>query len=296
MTDHEYARCDRFVDTVVTNHLDEFAAKCFEEEHDFQKEALRLLCRLYRDCPKEEKTLRKQLKEILRMLVVTHIVSTTFGIPDACARTVLPRLQQGGHPAQFGSYPSPRVASHQLKFYFSRVRHDAYHKILKYLNSLLKAATDKSLTWLTTFCIILGFAMVLEDCQQLVHVRSNARVTRHQRDAFTASQETIMECRNIDEQFQFLVALFHNKYHKRNVTFAKLSDYIDTRPQDGPEIAFIHGLQNLMAAQADYLRMQKSTTIPVDHRQQYTSRLIARFLDNFMGLQLGSQGHISHLP
>ncbi|KAF2222157.1 hypothetical protein BDZ85DRAFT_283266 [Elsinoe ampelina] len=291
-----YAQCDQFINRIISHHLGEFADKCFEDEHIFQQELLRLVCVLYRDAPRTETVLREQLKEVLRMLIATNIMTTTFSIPkDIFATTILPHLKRGGSANEFGDYPSPRIASHQLKFYFSRIRHDAYLRILAYLNSKLKAWTNKEATWLTAFCIVLGFAMVLEYCQQLIHMRSDARILRGQRDIWAARHETLMECKTIDEQYAFLVALFHNKYHMRNVSYAKLSDYIGTRPEDGAEITFIHGLQNLMASQADYLRAKKSTNLPVDHRQAYTSRLVTRLLDNFMGLQLGSDPRFTQI-
>ncbi|PNS17794.1 hypothetical protein CAC42_3189 [Sphaceloma murrayae] len=290
MRQDEYVRFDQFVDEVVSQHSEQFATKCFEDEHVFQQEALRLLCKLYRERPPNDENLHLMLHQALRLLVVTRIMSNVISIPLDHFRSIAPQLSQIAQPQDYGAFVVPRVAAYQLKYYFSQIRNEAYIKVLKYMHGRFRAGEDKKATWIIMFCLVLVMAMVLEDCQQLIHIRGEARINRGQKEAFTARTEAALECRNIDNQFGFLVNIFHCKYRKKNAQFARLSDYTASRPQDGPEITFIHGLQNLMAQEAEYLREQNNVVIPPSNITKYTSRLIARFLDNFMGLQLGSQG------
>lgn len=54
----ENLQFERFLDLVVDQHLDQFAAKFYEKEYNFPKAALRLLCELFRNTtPRRDKVL-----------------------------------------------------------------------------------------------------------------------------------------------------------------------------------------------------------------------------------------------
>jgi len=119
--------------------------------------------------------------------------------------------------------------------------------MLRRLHSILRTGGDKAKTWMAAFCIIVGLAMVLEECQILLQLRCDARVRRGQIDTAGAERWAIEECRSIDEGFRFLVSLFHCKYRRKNKPSARLSEYLDRLAPESPAQVFVRELQSLCA-------------------------------------------------
>jgi len=124
--------------------------------------------------------------------------------------------------------------------------------MLRRLHTILRTAGDKAKTWVAAFCIIIGLAMVLEECQILIQLRSDTRVRRSQIDTAGAERWASGECRDIDQGLDFLVSLFHCKYRRKNRPSAKLQEYLDRLAPGGPEQVFVRELQNLRAEHREY--------------------------------------------
>ena len=190
--------------------------------------------------------IRADLHNILRMIVCTYIMGTTLAIPDEYRDAVISTLSSGNR-LDYSSWTSPRVASMQFKYYVSSLRTTTYERMLRRLHSILRTGGDKAKTWVAAFCIIVGLAMVLEECQIPLQLKCDARVRRNQMDIAGAERWASEECRSIDEGFRFLISLFHCKYRRKNRANAKLHEYIDRLTPESPELVFVRGLQTLCA-------------------------------------------------
>jgi hypothetical protein len=102
-----------------------------------------------------------------------------------------------------------------LKFYFAVLRSNIYEKILKWRQQVLHTSGKKDDSWLTSFCAMLGFAMVLEEVQRTLQIQADAKIAKDEMPYDQAETEARNACERIDDRFQLLVGLFQCKYRDR---------------------------------------------------------------------------------
>lgn len=205
---------------------------------------------------------------------------------------VVSYLMQNAVPEAYSEYTSPRMGNMQLKFFFAIIRDKMYEKTLQLLDTILRSGGNKKETWMRSFCIIIGIALVLEQCQRLLHLQASDRYIRHK----LTDADPCRECKDIDERFDFLVRIFHSKYKIRRQPKAKFQDYKGCISSYA-ERSFMEGLYELgcnkckfpignhgsglssLGVFADqYLAYRKAVPIAHENYPYYSSRLVAGFL------------------
>lgn len=156
------------------------------------------------------------------MLLITYIMGHTLTIVQETLPTVINHVRLTQTPEEYHTitpdYPrhtSPRLANRQLKFFFAVLRNNIYEKILKWQQQTLHTAGKKENTWLQAFCVMLGFAMVLEEVQRLIQIQANASYVKAEMSEEDAQRQAYNACERIDERYKLLIGLFQCKYRDR---------------------------------------------------------------------------------
>ena len=149
------------------------------------------------------------------MMIITYIMGHTLTILEDTLVSVLSSIRLSARPDQALRHTSPRLANRQLKFFFSVLRNNIYEKILKWQQQTLHNSNKKEATWVPAFCVMLGFAMVLEEVQRTIIIQADAKATKGESTADQAETEAENACGRIDERFKLLVGLFQCKYRDR---------------------------------------------------------------------------------
>jgi hypothetical protein len=74
---------------------------------------------------------------------------------------------------------------------------------------------SKDSTWLPTFCVMLVFAMVLEEVQCTIQIQADTEVQKLKVSSDEAQLEARNACGRIDSQFSLLTNLCHRKYRDK---------------------------------------------------------------------------------
>ena len=122
-------------------------------------------------------------------MIVTYIMGHTLTLMEETAERVIANLKYSPKPNQLMPHTSPRLANRQLKFFFAILRNNIYSKILRWQQQTLHTSGKKESTWLTSFCAMLGFAMVLEEVQRTLQVQADAKVKRKEMSEEQANAE-----------------------------------------------------------------------------------------------------------
>lgn len=146
------------------------------------------------------------------MLIITYIMGHTLTIAEDTLSAVLSTVNYTG---RLEKHTSPRLANRQLKHYFAHLRREAYLKILRSQQRILRDTGSATDHWLVSFCTLLGFAMVLEECQRTIQIQADARVVKGEMEAAGAQAEAVQNCARIDARFAFFVWAFRKKYSKK---------------------------------------------------------------------------------
>jgi hypothetical protein len=150
------------------------------------------------------------------MLIITYIMAHTLTIVDDTLDAVLDEVRwTPPPPGHREPFTSPRLANRQLKFYFAVLRSNIYGKILKWQQQVLHTSGKKEESWLTSFCAMLGFAMVLEELQRTIMIQADAKIIKEEMPEMEALFEAENACARIDKQYRLLVGLFQHKYRAR---------------------------------------------------------------------------------
>jgi hypothetical protein len=159
--------------------------------------------------------LKQLLRKIIRMLIVTYIMGHTLTITQETLPMVHAHLRSSYKPANVAPHTSPRLANRQLKFFFHVIRNQIYEDILKWQQATLHTSGGKDTTWLSTFVVMLAFAMVLEEAQRTIQIQADAKYRKRERSYDEAQQEASNACERIDARFQLLIGLFQCKYRDK---------------------------------------------------------------------------------
>lgn len=149
------------------------------------------------------------------MMIINYIMARTLTIAEDTLYTVLSSVRHSHRPESVPRHTSPRLANRQLKFFFAVLRNNIYEKLLKWQQATLHSAGKKDATWLQTFCVMLGFAMVLEDVQRTIQLQAETAFKRGEQTHEYAFQQASNACERIDARFKLLVGLFQCKYRDR---------------------------------------------------------------------------------
>lgn len=149
------------------------------------------------------------------MMIITYIMGHTLTIVEETLPSVLTNIKFSVRPTQSMRQISPRLANRQLKFFFAILRNNIYSEILRWQQQTLHTSGKKEGTWLTSFCAMLGFAMVLEEVQRTLQIQADAKVAKKELPADVANAEACNACERIDKRFKLLVGLFQCKYRDK---------------------------------------------------------------------------------
>lgn len=149
------------------------------------------------------------------MLIITYIMGHTLTITQDTLPMVHSHLRSGYKPTNLAPHTSPRLANRQLKFFFHVLRNQIYEDILKWQQATLHTSGGKNTTWLSTFVVMLAFAMVLEEAQRTMQIQADAKWRKRECSYDEAQQEASNACERIDARFALLIGLFQCKYRDK---------------------------------------------------------------------------------
>lgn len=235
-----------FVENMVSNDIVDFQDMTCVGEDTFLADLLTLLCELYLGLGTEEQNidLRKDVHLVLKMIVLTHIIGHAITIEKDAQDSVISRLVRDNDPSLYQEWTSPRMANIQLKQIFSEIRDEIMRLTLNRLHQIFRSAKDKNRTWLSSFVIMLGIAMVSEDYQHLLYIQADHYISQNEKTEYDAKWDAREGCTQIDEGFEFLEKLFHSKYRPRHQTKAKFTEW-HMKAFHQAEATFIHRLEDL---------------------------------------------------
>lgn len=214
-------------------------------------------------------------------------------------------LRSGYKPTNLATHTSPRLANRQLKFFFHVLRNQIYEDILKWQQATLHTSGGKNTTWLSTFVVMLAFAMVLEEAQRTMQIQADAKWRKRECSYDEAQQEASNACERIDARFALLIGLFQCKYRDKKWVRGGSFGPQTPRLRDPVEHNFCSQLRELLderrKSNADtipvsplltktlemHLRSRKDVPFSSQTQCQYTTRLVARFLLPFLDLPVG---------
>ncbi|KAF7185484.1 Satratoxin biosynthesis SC3 cluster transcription factor SAT20 [Pseudocercospora fuligena] len=280
---------DYLKDLLEPFHLNELGPSFYAEENEvdqdmFQCRVLDMMSRLYIGTGDDK--LKLLLRDILRMMVITWIMGHTLTITEDTLRPVINNVRHSRTPNDYElqDFHSPRLANRQLKFFFGVLRNQIYEKLLKWLQQTLHTAGKKEQTWLQSFCVILGFAMVLEEIQRTLHCHADASIVRNEATPEQAEVQAVNSCKTIDDRFKLLIGLFQCKY--RDKKWGEYGSFGNGTPELKEPIArdFCSTLRNLVEYKQGHLRSRENVPFSHDNQCLYTTRLTARFLLPFLDL------------
>ncbi|KAF2499762.1 hypothetical protein BU16DRAFT_282695 [Lophium mytilinum] len=268
---------DRYIDLIVDKHLPVFAHNHLGyEQHDFQLKLFLMMTQLK---PKAEDE-KKLLREVFKLVVVTYIMARTFTIAEDTREESLRKLRSYQPGIYAEEFCSPRMTNRQLKYFFCRLQQTIMQNVLNKLQQIFKSSKgcDK---WTAAFCAILGLAMAHEDNQQTIHLVMETRAASLEILPQEAKAQSELACKDIDEQFAFVMAIFRWKYNR---SYNPLKDSeIDwmSKLKDAGAIKFVRDVAGLVTENSDYLYRRQHVSIAQENQGQYGSRLTAQFLLSF---------------
>lgn len=158
------------------------------------------------------------LAKLIKMMIITYIMGHTLTISEETSWSVASAIQHSWRPDRFPQHTSPKLANRQLKFFFSILRNQVYENVLNWQQQTLHSSGKKDQTWLPAFCVMLGFAMVLEEVQLTMYLQADAKAQKPGVSQAEADTEAHNACGRIDDRFNLLVGLFQCKYRAREWT------------------------------------------------------------------------------
>ncbi|KAF2433321.1 hypothetical protein EJ08DRAFT_74714 [Tothia fuscella] len=274
------SRYDKYISMIVDKHLDKFADRVFKfEKDDFQGRMFRLMVSLQPD-KRDEIAL---LRDIYRLQVVTYMMGRAPAIPRSQHKALYNLHYANLHrDIVYSANCSSKMVNRQLKFLFSALFNQIMESVLKRLQQILRSSSGGA-KWTSAFCAILGLAMCFETIQKTVHGNQDIQAKKGLMTEWEAAQRAEESCRMIDQKFGFITNLFRWKYHRG---FNPLRDWEDGKVQStlgDSGTDFVRAVAGLVNEKYDFLYEKQHIAILKDNQDNYTSRLVARFLLSFWG-------------
>ncbi|KAG9649477.1 hypothetical protein KCU64_g9426, partial [Aureobasidium melanogenum] len=282
-------KLEDYVDNIVDQYLEIFQVQAYYGEEDtcamFQNELLRALCSLYTSLPDEDddNKLKGDLRHVLRMLILTCIMDHPITISESSLPVTIASMHSHNNPHIYSSWTSPFLANRQLKYFFAEMQTQQYNRTLNRLHQILRKAGDKNKLWMSSFVLMLGIAIVLENCQHLLWIKADAKVARKETTGVDAAWEARSHCAEMDDGFEFLCKLYHCKYrgkHRQKTRYEELKNKT-SRPA---EQVFADRIYEIVDRNGGYLLHRQNLTVNGMQDNNHASRLVARFLVELMGL------------
>ncbi|KAH0387715.1 hypothetical protein KCU92_g1525, partial [Aureobasidium melanogenum] len=282
-------KLEDYVDNIVDQYLEMFQVQAYYGEEDtcamFQNELLRALCSLYISLPDEDddNKLKGDLRHVLRMLILTCIMDHPITISESSLPVTIASMHSHNNPHIYSSWTSPFLANRQLKYFFAEMQTQQYNRTLNRLHQILRKAGDKNKLWMSSFVLMLGIAIVLENCQHLLWIKADAKVARKEATGVDAAWEARSHCAEMDDGFEFLCKLYHCKYrgkHRQKTRYEELKNKT-SRPA---EQVFADRIYEIVDRNGGYLLHRQNLIVNGMQDNNHASRLVARFLVELMGL------------
>lgn len=234
-------------------------------------------------------------------MIITYIMGRTLTISEETLPSVLSNIKLSFRPQETKRHTSPRLANRQLKFFFALLRLEVFNEILRWQQHTFHTSGSKQATWLTSFCALLGLAMVLEEVQRTLQIQADAKFRKNEMAQEEAIEEACDACGRIDERFELLVRIFGWKYPLKkfgdgsfgpgtpefggkaeNRFLAQLRTLLEENGKHPKCHSFSCQPEIVDTGLADHLASRRSVECLYENQCQYTSRLVARFLLPFL--------------
>lgn len=277
---NEEKRFDKYVSDIVDHHIDAFGAICWvEDDNDFQENLFRLITRVKPKTDDEAKLLR----EVLRLIVCTFIMSHTLTLSEEDKHAALSKMQSyKGRESYVENFTSPRMTNRQLKYFFNRIHGNIMCAVLNKLQQIFKSSKgcDK---WIMAFIVVIGMCMAHEDQQKTIHLIMETKSKIERWDRKEAQARAELACRDIDSRMGFITQIFRWKYNRKcnPLRDANLDWEKEVGFGDASSVNFVRQVAQLIKENIDFLQVRQGVSISEHNQTKYTSRLVGRFLLSF---------------
>ncbi|KAF2844055.1 hypothetical protein T440DRAFT_484466 [Plenodomus tracheiphilus IPT5] len=281
LTFEDEKRCDEYITRIVDHHLDAFGELCWEEEDNggFPQKLLQLMANL---SPRMNNK-AKLLHEVLRLIVVTFIMSHTLTMVEEKKEKTLARMISYLPKSYEQDYTSPRLINRQLKFLFSRLQHSIQATVLQILEQVFKYPKDRD-GLVAAFVAVLGMSMTQEDRQITIHSVTSTSSSAEGINEEIAQKEAVVACESIERVTHAVQDVFQSRYSQEFDLLRNADDswIPETGFSNPSSIKFVREVLQLTKENLHFL--QERQQVPLSHHNQtkYSTRLVARFLLLFM--------------
>lgn len=182
--------------------------------------------------------------------------------------TAISMMQSHNNPQVYGTWTSPMLANRQLKYFFSEMQTQQYNKSLNRLHQILRKAGDKNKLWMSSFVLMLGIALVLEQCQHLLWIKADAKVARRESSSIDAEWEARSHCNEMDDGFEFLCKLYHCKYrgkHRQKTRYEELKN----KTSNAAEAEFAEKIYDIVDRNGEFVDLSLTRN---EHSANFPSR------------------------
>lgn len=159
------------------------------------------------------------------MLVLTCIMDHPISMSAPYQNQAISMMQNYNNPQAYNEWTSPLMANRQLKYYFSEMQTQQYNKSLNRLHQILRSARDRNKLWMSSFVLVLGIALVLEQCQCMLWLKADHKVAKNEITPTEAAWEARGHCAEIDDGFEFLCKLYHCKYRGKHRKLTRFEEW-----------------------------------------------------------------------
>lgn len=237
------------------------------------------------------------------MMLITFIMGHTITFSNDTVVGVFDAIRHSPKPKTVSPHTSPRLATQQLKFFFCVLRNQMYENVLNWQQQTLHSSGKKEATWLPAFCVMLGFAMVLEEVQRTIYIQADSKSYKGEMSFEQANIEAFNACERIDNRFKLLVGLFQCKYRDRKWdmgSFGRGTPEFNTAAENifcnqvyrlllekrkfHGDVTLSSGTSLNVSSAGDHLSNRENVPLGAENQCRYTSRLVARFLLPFLNL------------
>lgn len=166
---------------------------------------------------------------MFKFIISRFFISRTWFIPEDEKFDTLRQLSSYREGEDYGKCCSPRMTNKQIKSVFNTLHSRYLVAVLKCLQTELRWSHG---CWTTCFILILGLAMVTEDCQMVMHATTDSFVKMGKYNQWEGNKKSEYHARNQDERLQFFTALFRLKYTKNNFNPIRDPDLVNAKAKE----------------------------------------------------------------
>ena len=155
-------------------------------------------------------------------------------------------------PRALDACNSPKLLTKEVKFLLAELQRGLFKEILKKIEKLLRASNTNKATWVPAFATMIGLALAAESIQVSIRCKAHRNISEGRLPMDPASTTRMLQA--IEERYEFLVTLFHEKYRARFKNHGYPVCSADARQdlEDDASKEFVLGMANLLGTHSKF--------------------------------------------